>query len=456
MPPAHLARQTSRVRKRTLPSEPESETESDSEQGRRVEAHHQSAAAPESSPVDVALARIAAAHGSAIDPGLERLRAVATRAGLHTVNVPVAIVAGTNGKGSTVACLESIWRMAGRRTGAFTSPHLIRFNERIRVDGEEVSDEAILAALDRVSAHIAPDTLTYFEAAALAAMACFEAAACDAVVLEVGLGGRLDAANLWDADGAILTSVALDHAEWLGTDLSVIATEKAAVARRGGVLVVGEQYPPASLAPWAREQGVELVSIDPVLGELAPLRQLAGEHHRRNAACAVTLARRLDDLVPITSADIQQGLDAAYVPGRMQALRVATVDVVVDVAHNPAAAEALALALAPECFHIVFASLLDKDIDGIARALIPMARSVACATVESNRAMDAQALAARVQSQAADYPLTPIDAHASVDAAWQAASLRARSDAARALVVGSHVTVGAWLRWYGMACSDHE
>jgi len=114
-------------------------------------------------------------------------------------------VAGTNGKGSTVACLEAIWRAAGRRTGAFTSPHLIRFNERIRIDGMDATDEQILSALDQVTPHIAPDTLTYFEAAALAAMVCFQEAGCDAIVLEVGLGGRLDATNLWDADGAILS-----------------------------------------------------------------------------------------------------------------------------------------------------------------------------------------------------------------------------------------------------------
>lgn len=402
---------------------------------------------PESLPVEDALARIAAAHSLDMDLGLERLRSVALRAGLLDIDVPMAIVAGTNGKGSTVACLEAIWRAAGRRTGAFTSPHLIRFNERIRIDGMDATDEQILSALDQVTPHIAPDTLTYFEAAALAAIVCFQEAGCDAIVLEVGLGGRLDATNLWDADGAILTSVALDHAEWLGSDLRVIATEKAAVARRGGVLVVGELDPPDSLGPWARQNGVELVPIEPVLRDLAAPAKFPGEHHRRNAACAATLALELCSLVPVSEAEIRRGLAMASIPGRLQSLRVDGVNAVLDVAHNPAAAAALTTALRPETFHVVFAALGDKDIDGMAQALMPIARSVACPLIDSGRSLGADELA-KTLGRHAQHGVV-VEPHGSVQAAWEAAAARARIDAGRVLVVGSHVTAGEWLARYG-------
>lgn len=395
-----------------------------------------------------------------MEPGLDRLRAVAERLGADTTDVPLAIVAGTNGKGSTVVCLEAIWRSAGRRTGAFLSPHLLRFNERIRIDGKPINDGQVLDALARIEASLAPDTLTYFEAAALAAMLCFAEAGCDAIVLEVGLGGRLDATNLWDADGAILTSVALDHAEWLGTDLNVIATEKAAVARRGGVLVVGEQNPPASLEPWAQEQGVRLLPIDPVLADVPAPPHFAGEHHRRNAACAVTLARALEALVPLGSGDIVRGLGAARLAGRLQPLSIDGVDVLVDVAHNPAAAEALAKALTAsgdaQRLHLVFASLGDKDISGIAKHLWSLARSIACAALSSDRAISPHRLAATVREQRPTNLDYACEAHDSIDAAWQAAAARAKADGCRVLVVGSHVTVGAWLKDHAPDAVDGE
>lgn len=409
-------------------------------------------AAIELAPLDTALANIAASHPAAMEPGLDRLRAVAARLDLLDVDVPLAIVAGTNGKGSTVVCLESIWRCAGRRTGAFLSPHLQRFNERIRVDGEPLDDAPILRALERIAEQMAPDSLTYFEAAALAAMWCFREAGCDAIVLEVGLGGRLDATNLWDADAAILTSVALDHAEWLGTDINVIATEKAAVSRPGGVLVVGETHPPPSLAPWARKNRVQLLAIDPVLQDLDAPRGFAGEHHRRNAACAVTLARWLSARVPVDATQIAEGLAMAHLPGRLQAVTVDGLDVLVDVAHNPAAARALAAALnvkeANQRLHLVFAALADKDIGGIAEALWPIACSVATAALAGERALSADTLTSQVRESRPQESAYPCDSHATLALAWQAAAARARADGRRVLVVGSHVTVGEWLQRY--------
>ena len=409
-------------------------------------------------PLDAALARIASAHPSAIDPGLERLGRVAVRAGLDRVTVPLVTVAGTNGKGSTVAMLASVWQAAGHRVGTSTSPHLVDFNERIRIDGTPVPDERILAAIADIEPFIVPDTLTYFEIATLAAMACFRDAGVEAIVLEVGLGGRLDAANLWDADLAILTSVALDHAEWLGSDLLVIATEKAAIARSGRALIVGEWPAPASLAPFARANDIELVPAElaAVPGELG----LPGEHQRRNAACVVEAVARLHDRLPVSAPDLRRGLSAARIDARMQRLRLRDIEVCLDVAHNPHAAAALASALAaqavtdtgantgadvgPAGWHLVFAALADKDIPGIVQALAPIARSFACPSLPGERALSGEALAARVGA-ALDDRTVPVSACTSVADASALAFARAGDEGGGVLVAGSFVTVGAWV-----------
>jgi len=379
--------------------------------------------------------------------------------------VPLVTVAGTNGKGSTVAMLAAIWQAAGWRVGTSTSPHLVHFNERIRIDGEPLPPAHILAAIERIEPFIAPDTLTYFEIATLAAMACFVGgggeggveASVDAIVLEVGLGGRLDAANLWDADLAILTSVALDHADWLGTDLEVIATEKAAIARPGRALIVGEWPAPASLPPFAEANGIELVPAEPAA--VPESLSLDGEHQRRNAACAVAAAMRLSTRLPVSASDLQRGLSRTRVDARMQRLRHHDIDVCLDVAHNPHAARALAAALAAALgakasagahpsslpgWHLVFAALGDKDIEGIVQALAPIARSFACPTLDSDRAMAGEALAERVR-QALGRSGGPVSACASVADASALAFSRAEREGGGVLVAGSFVTVGDWL-----------
>ena len=411
---------------------------------------------------DAVLARIASLHPAAIDPGLTRLRRVAGRAGLARPGVPLAIVAGTNGKGSTVTMLGAVWQAAGHRVGTSTSPHLVRFNERIRIDGVPVSDACLLKAIATLEPHIAPDTLTYFEIATLAAMACFRAQAVDAIVLEVGLGGRLDAANLWDADVAILTSVALDHAEWLGTDLEHIAMEKAAVARRGGALIVGASPVPASLGPFARANGIELVIVDS--DGVPELPRLPGEHQRRNAACAIEAVGRMASRLPVTAEQLRRGLRGARIEARMQRLQRDGVEVCLDVAHNPHAASALATALGQGAgqgagqaasqgagegtgdkgWHLIFAALADKDIEGIVRALAPIARSFACPDIDGARALPASQLAARVRA-ALDDASVPVSACASVRDADALALSRARARGGGVLVAGSFLTVGGWL-----------
>ncbi len=402
-----------------------------------------------SGPLSRWLARIESGHPVGIDLGLERVGRVAARAGLDRPDAPIVIVAGTNGKGSTVAMLEAAYRACGHRTGAYTSPHLVRFNERVRIDGVEADDASLVRAFEAIEPHVAPDTLTYFEWATLAAMSAFLHARCDVLLLEVGLGGRLDATNLWDADCAVLTSVALDHADWLGTDLGVIATEKAAVGRSGRPLIVGETDPPATLAPFAAARGIELVRASDA--DVPASMRLAGEHQRRNAACALGVLEALSDRLPVDKRAALAAIAGARVRARLERRRIDGLDVWFDVAHNPAGAAAVAHALAEPGggapLHLVFAALGDKDLTGIAAALAPVAASVACAGLEHFRAADAAAQADvwRSALELARGPGIEVDACADIAAAWASAAARARADGRPVLVAGSFVTVGAAL-----------
>ncbi|MFL6618383.1 MAG: bifunctional folylpolyglutamate synthase/dihydrofolate synthase, partial [Povalibacter sp.] len=186
-------------------------------------------------------------HPSAIDLGLTRVHRTLKRLGWRQPECPVITVAGTNGKGSCVAMLNSILTAAGYRVGTFTSPHLIRYNERIVVAGQEASDASLIAAFERIDEARAEDTLTFFEFNALAALLIFETAGLDAIVLEVGLGGRLDAVNAVDADVALVTSISLDHCEWLGDDVEAIGREKAGIFRSGRLAVFASADMPTSI-----------------------------------------------------------------------------------------------------------------------------------------------------------------------------------------------------------------
>ena len=195
-------------------------------------------------------------HPQAIAMGLERVRAVAERLDLLQLPCPVITVGGTNGKGSTVAYIEAIARASGYRTGAFTSPHLLRYNERIRIDGTEVSDADLVQAFEAIEAARADIALTYFEFGTLAALYLFARAGLDLAILEVGLGGRLDAVNIIDADIAVITTVDLDHQAYLGNDREAIGFEKAGIMRPGRPCILGEKDPPSSVLRFAYEHGV--------------------------------------------------------------------------------------------------------------------------------------------------------------------------------------------------------
>ena len=336
------------------------------------------------------LDRIQRQHPRAIALGLDRVREVALRMQLRRPARKVITIGGTNGKGSTVAYVEAIARAAGWRVGAYTSPHLLAYNERVRIDGQDADDAALVAAFEAVEAATAGTALTYFEYGTLAALWLFQQAGLDLAILEVGLGGRLDAVNLIDADVAVVTTVDLDHQDWLGEDRESIGREKAGIARAGKPLVIGDDDPPTSVLAHAYAIGASairagcdyLVAMDDdgswswrevgfVLRLPAP--GIAGTAQVRNAAAAIAAVRALR--TPIRRDAYARGIGAARVPARLQQFDDRGVTVLVDVAHNPQAAAELSrwLQHAPVAGRTlaVFSALGDKDLVGLVTAVAP-------------------------------------------------------------------------------------
>lgn len=367
-------------------------------------------------------------HPSAIDLGLERIAGVAARMELARTRTPVISVAGTNGKGSCVAIIEALSKATGICVGVFTSPHLLVYNERIRIDGENVSDVEICRAFTAIERARGDISLSYFEFSALAALYLFAAADLDLVVLEVGLGGRLDAVNMIDADVAVITSIDLDHQQWLGDKRSDIAREKAGIARRGRPLVCTDTDPPDSLLTVLDSRGAELILLGQqgftcrVEDDALSLVCIAANEQtltfeglplpRVPLASAVAAVQALLALGSI-SVDIPQSvrrfvhqlnsdvLAAAFsetrLPGRFQRLSYRGRQLILDVAHNPAAAGLLARRLAEENvlgLHCVFGVLGDKDIPGVIEPLLPMTKSWhLCSLPETERSADVGLLA---------------------------------------------------------------
>lgn len=336
------------------------------------------------------LSRLEQIHPREIDLGLERIDAVARRMGLLPVTQPVVTVAGTNGKGSVVAVLEALLNDAGYRAAAFTSPHLQRFNERIRVAGDEATDAEIVAAFAAIERAREAVSLTYFEFAALAALYVFRERAPDIVILEVGLGGRLDAVNIVDPSIAVITSIALDHQAWLGDTRELIAVEKAGVLRSAVPVVVAESAPPASLeaairsvgaAPvlaWGREFGAAVDAgharcwLRKRDGGRVDLPAVAcGPLLPQNVAAALQVALWLG--VDLAAADRAQELSelvlSAAPAGRRQRLHCGGVEYLLDVAHNPAAVEKLLEYIdSTHCKKrkfAIFSAMADKDLSGM-------------------------------------------------------------------------------------------
>jgi dihydrofolate synthase/folylpolyglutamate synthase len=340
----------------------------------------------------------------------------------------VITVGGTKGKGSTVAFLEAMLQAAGYRVGCFTSPHLLRYNERIRIDGKDIDDAALVVSFERIEAARGELLLTYFEFGTLAAIDLIARSGVDVAVLEVGLGGRLDAVNIIDADAAIVTSVDLDHQEWLGGDRDTIGREKAFIARASRPLVLGEAEPPARLLETARQIGANVLIRGTHFGAAPGAPAMSGDFQRFNAAAAVAALRALPDL-KVDDGAMAVGLAAARVPARLQVLPGQPA-VVVDVGHNPHAARALAAWLdeTPRgAVQAVFGALADKDIEGVMNALGPRIARWHLASLDGDtpRGLTAAALAARL---AIVLPGALHDVHASVAEALAAARRAAGAD----------------------------
>jgi len=366
-------------------------------------------------------------HPTEIEMGLDRVGRVADRLKLRPAPMPVILVAGTNGKGSTVTLLADIYHAAGYTVGAYTSPHIHVFNERMSVNGIALSDQVIVNALHSIESARNADTLTYFEYTTLAAMHAFIQHDCDLAVLEVGLGGRLDATNLWDCDCAILTSIALDHQAYLGDTRELIAREKVAIGRSGKPLIVGEPEPPSNLADLAQAENMQIQLVNQ---NLTVASALAGEHQQRNAACALAAVDALQSLLPVHREAIEKGLNTVSLPGRFEVIMSDGLTVVLDVAHNPAAAETVAKALVTTFpdhqVFAVFSALNDKDIVGIVSALAPAVTSWYCAELSTARAMPLSELVESVSSVASVTQSGTVTGFGALADAMQAASEAAR------------------------------
>ena len=430
-------------------------------------------------PADLAgwLAYLETLHPKSIAMGLDRVQAVAQRMRIR-IDAPVVTVAGTNGKGSTCALIDTMLRCAGYRVGLYTSPHLLRYNERVAIDGVPASDDALIRAFDaiedaRTNSDV-PTPLTYFEFGTLAALTLFASAQLDAVVLEVGLGGRLDAVNIVDADVAVLTSVDLDHLDYLGPTREDIGREKAGIFRRDRFAICADPDPPRSVVEHADAIGARLVRAGSDFGAVnegvqwryfgpggarfgLPHPALRGSHQLMNAATAIAALACLQPRLVVPVAAIREGLTRVELPGRFMVLP-GRPTIVVDVAHNPQAARTLASCLGSMGFHAhtyaVLGMLADKDIDGVIAPLRERVDRWFVASLPGARGASAAQL--REHLLRAGVKEDAIRSFDDVATAYETAANSA-GEADRIVVFGSFLTVAAALaRGRPAAFSSHS
>ncbi|MBP1204162.1 dihydrofolate synthase/folylpolyglutamate synthase [Duganella sp. 1411] len=394
-----------------------------------------------------------------INMGLDRVLAVKERLQL-SFSCPVIMVAGTNGKGSTCAMLESVLLRAGYKVGLYIKPHFLDFNERARINGELASDAVLVDAFNAVEAARGDTVLTYFEFTTLAIMKLLAGAGMDVVILEVGLGGRLDAVNIVDADVAIVTSVDIDHTDYLGDTREKIGFEKAGIFRAGKTAICSDPVPPQSLIDHANAIGADLWLMGRDFNYAGDKQQwnYGGRSQRRNSlaypslrganqilnATAVLAALEALKLeLPVGAQEVRTGLVTVELPGRFQVLP-GRPTVILDVAHNPHAASALNQNLGNMGFHpytyAVFGSMHDKDIDGVIAAMSEHVDHWCLATLPSPRAASASELAAKVQIVQAEKPERTINIFDDPAAAYANAMSRAGEND-RIVVFGSFLTV---------------
>ena len=399
-------------------------------------------------------------HPNPIDLGLERVKVVLQRLAI-VPRCPVITIAGTKGKGSCAELLHSMLSAGGYRVGLFTSPHLRRYNERIRIAGMEVSDASLCAAFERIDHARSEISLTYFEFNALAALLCFDTAGLDAWVLEVGMGGRLDAVNIIDADVALVTAIGIDHTEWLGNDLNSIAREKAGIFRAHRPALFGSTEMPPAREQVATEVGALLWragrdfsfmtqgkqwswSMREVLLQNLPLPALPGAVQVNNASTALAALHLLSEPLPLTRAALELGLQRVRLPGRLQSLTTAEphCEWLLDVAHNPMSAAVLAdhLATLPRRRTLALIGIMaDKDIEAMVAVLSAQIDAWLAVSVGGTRALSAAALANKLRAAGVS---VLAEAAQVAEALATARRLVVTQDFERVLVFGSFLMVG--------------
>ena len=406
-------------------------------------------------------------HPKSIDLGLARVREVYDRLG--PMRSPLTItVGGTNGKGSCIAFLSAILRTEGYRVGAYTSPHLLRYNERIQINGASVSDELLCESFARVDAARQQVSLTYFEFGTLAALDIFSRSLLDVQLLEVGLGGRLDAVNILDTDAALITCIEIDHSDWLGESRDAIGSEKAGIFRPGVPAVIGELHPPESILNYAESHHIKLsrYGIDfnynkqsttwtwsspaKVLSNL-PLPALSGEHQFLNASAVLKVLTLVADKLPVSTVSVRNGLKNVSLAGRFQFL-AGHPPILLDVAHNPQASASLADYMAQEFNNrrilAVFSIMRDKDIKGVIANMKDIISHWYLAPLEISRsADDSEIVSQLIECSVENYSSGFTDARSAIEQAKQDVS---GDDLV--LIFGSFFLVSAFLKIDGRYC----
>jgi dihydrofolate synthase/folylpolyglutamate synthase len=399
-----------------------------------------------------------------IELGLERIDRVREAAGIADhFDCPLIIIGGTNGKGSVVAMLQSIATAADLKVCAYTSPHISRYNERIRINGRDVDDAHLCEAFERIDQARGEQPLTYFEFGTLAALDVFMRAKPDLVLLEVGLGGRLDAVNIMQPDVSVITSIDIDHTDWLGDNREAIGFEKAGIMRRNKTVICGDPEPPHTVLQHAVDQSAHLSVIgrdfhvrnttgswqlDAASFSLRdlPLPALAGDFQLGNAATAIMALRALQPALPINQQHIASGLNNVQLAGRLEQLRDAP-QVIVDVAHNTHAVSAIITHLKTRACagktRVVIAMLADKPVSAVIAQLSPLVDAWYSAGLTSvGRGLDANTMASLIQSAPEHTGDVKLCASDTVEAACAAAVHDADPDD-RIIILGSFVTVAA-------------
>lgn len=397
-------------------------------------------------------------HSQKIELGLDHITEVANTLGVLQPDYQVITVAGTNGKGSIVAILESIYHQAGYRVGSYTSPHLLCYNERIKIGQENIDDETLCKAFESVDQARGEASLSYFEFGTLAAMQIFNDAGLDVAIYEVGLGGRLDAVNILDADLGIVSSIGIDHIQWLGSTRESIGFEKAGIFRSHRPAICGDKEPPVTLVNHAQETGSELYLIDKdysyrctrdqewsfyssgLAWDNLPVAGLYGDAQVSNAATALMGLLAIDKKLPVTRQNVERGLSNIHLPGRFQRI-AGSCEIVLDVAHNLDSAKVLdenlqSLTRASKTY-AVFAVLADKDVGGIIELVKGHFDEWFVSQLDSERSLNCADLQERLEKHCPD---CIVHSYPCISDAYLAAKRNA-DGASRIVVFGSFLTV---------------